>query len=264
MKYAAKHKYPVQRSAFTYCDDQQPSRLDYGKSKYGGPFTTEQVEDVKTFWRVLLVLIVVSSLCLPLLTLFRVLIGHTNCINTIHYTISDPSSFIIYSVPVYELLVYPCLRHRGPRILQSIGVGAAAIIFLSLYGLAAETVQYFTSGATQCLFNPSETCLNIHIPFTAILGLTVLLLIKSSIEFICAQAPYNMRGILICAGITAIIMFTVPGVKLSHFLKEKIAEWDSSRYGIWYYLITLVLGVVSSVLLVCVIRWYKAEREMRL
>ena len=66
LKYAAKHKYPVRRSAFTYCDDQQPSRLDYGKSKYGGPFTTEQVEDVKTFWRVLLVLIVVSSLCLPI------------------------------------------------------------------------------------------------------------------------------------------------------------------------------------------------------
>ena len=49
LKYAAKHKYPVQRSAFTYCENEQPTRLDYGKSKYGGPFTTEQVEDVKTF-----------------------------------------------------------------------------------------------------------------------------------------------------------------------------------------------------------------------
>ena len=43
-----KHKYPVQRSAFTYCENEQPTRLDYGKSKYGGPFTTEQVDDVKT------------------------------------------------------------------------------------------------------------------------------------------------------------------------------------------------------------------------
>ena len=56
LKYAAKHKYPVQRSAFTYCENEQPTRLDYGKSKYGGPFTTEQVEDVKTFWRVLVVI----------------------------------------------------------------------------------------------------------------------------------------------------------------------------------------------------------------
>ena len=45
LKYAIKHKYARQRSAFTYCEDDIPSRLDYGKSKYGGPFTTEQVED---------------------------------------------------------------------------------------------------------------------------------------------------------------------------------------------------------------------------
>ena len=60
LKYAAKHKYPVQRSAFTYCKNEQPTRLDYGKSKYGGPSTTEQVENVKTFWRILLLILVIS------------------------------------------------------------------------------------------------------------------------------------------------------------------------------------------------------------
>ena len=49
LKFAAKHKAPVNRSALTYWEDDIPSRLDLGKSKYGGPFTTEQVEDVKTF-----------------------------------------------------------------------------------------------------------------------------------------------------------------------------------------------------------------------
>ena len=46
LKFAAKHKAPINRSAFTYWEDDIPSRLDLGKSKYGGPFTTEQVEDV--------------------------------------------------------------------------------------------------------------------------------------------------------------------------------------------------------------------------
>ena len=56
IKYAIKHKTPRQRSAFTYTgEDEPPSRIDFGKSKYGGPFTTEQVEDVKTFFRLLLV-----------------------------------------------------------------------------------------------------------------------------------------------------------------------------------------------------------------
>ena len=51
VRYAIKHKHPECRSAFTYCEDEPPSRMDFGKNKYGGPFTTEQVEDVKTFLR---------------------------------------------------------------------------------------------------------------------------------------------------------------------------------------------------------------------
>jgi hypothetical protein len=51
LKYASKTKHPRLRSAFTYCEDGSPSRIDFGKSKYGGPFTTEQVEGVKTFFK---------------------------------------------------------------------------------------------------------------------------------------------------------------------------------------------------------------------
>ena len=56
-KYAFKTKYPQNRSAFTYCEDEVISWIDYGKSKYGGPFTTEQVEDVKTFYKTLPIVI---------------------------------------------------------------------------------------------------------------------------------------------------------------------------------------------------------------
>ncbi len=47
LKFAAKHKAPLNRSALTYWEEDVPSRMDLGKSRYGGPFTTEQVEDVK-------------------------------------------------------------------------------------------------------------------------------------------------------------------------------------------------------------------------
>ena len=56
MNFVRKHKYPLRRSAFTYCDNYIPSRLDFAKERFGGPFTKEQVEDVKTFLRILLVL----------------------------------------------------------------------------------------------------------------------------------------------------------------------------------------------------------------
>ena len=57
VKYAWKHKSPVNRSSLTYWEDKLPSRIDLGKSKYGGPFTTEKVEDVKVFLRISVILV---------------------------------------------------------------------------------------------------------------------------------------------------------------------------------------------------------------
>ena len=51
LNYARKHKYPERRSALTYWEEEYPSRLDLGKEKYGGPFTFEEVEDVKAMYR---------------------------------------------------------------------------------------------------------------------------------------------------------------------------------------------------------------------
>ena len=53
LNYACKTKFPERRSALTYVDEEEPSQLDYGKHKFGGPFTEEEVEDVKTVLRLL-------------------------------------------------------------------------------------------------------------------------------------------------------------------------------------------------------------------
>ena len=39
----------------TYCESGLPGRLDLAKAKYGGPYTHESVENVKTFFRILVV-----------------------------------------------------------------------------------------------------------------------------------------------------------------------------------------------------------------
>ena len=57
LKYSWKHKVPERRSAFTYWEEDIPARIDLGKNKYGGSFTTEEVEDTKTFLRILLLLL---------------------------------------------------------------------------------------------------------------------------------------------------------------------------------------------------------------
>ena len=75
------------KSAFTYCEDDLPSRTDFGKTKYGGPFTTEQMEDVKTFLRLLPFILagsVMAGVILPTLSLWQALRQQ--------YTLSDESN----------------------------------------------------------------------------------------------------------------------------------------------------------------------------
>ena len=51
--FALKHKSPIRRSAFTYCEDELPSRIDFSKRRYGGPYSTDQVENVKVLLNIL-------------------------------------------------------------------------------------------------------------------------------------------------------------------------------------------------------------------
>ena len=57
LKYSYNHKQPERRSALTFWESDIPSRIDLGKHKYGGPFTYEQVESVKTVIRLLLLMV---------------------------------------------------------------------------------------------------------------------------------------------------------------------------------------------------------------
>ena len=111
LNYTRKHSYPERRSALTYNDEEQPKRMDYGKTKFGGPFNEEEVEDVKTILR-LIPLVVTISLCVGALSYSPVKVfkpGGTvnNVINTalkklaISYTTDSEFSDII---PIFSKL----------------------------------------------------------------------------------------------------------------------------------------------------------------
>ena len=274
LKYAAKHKYPVQRSAFAYCENEQPTRLDYGKSKYGGPFTTEQVEDVKTFFRVLVVILVISTSFLQLLTQIESVpdmeqsFGSLRSIPTYSHAIITPTFLTVFTIPLYELLIYPCLRKCRPTILQSAVIGATALIVSSVYGLTAESMRHiFANGTTGCLFaqnvsTASKTGILIAIPFNFMLGFATVVLPKSGIEFVCAQAPYNMKGLLVGLFYTIVTFFIVLGTLLYlAWSNTWFAILGTSTCGTWFYLTTLLLAVLSSALLGLVMRWYKRRER---
>ena len=64
LKYAATAKRPVSRTAFSYDGRPEPSRIDLAKVTHLGRFRDEQVEDVKTFLRIVVFLIsLIGFLC---------------------------------------------------------------------------------------------------------------------------------------------------------------------------------------------------------
>ena len=55
VQFSMRNKEHIFRSAFTY--NEMPSRLDLAKQRYGRPFTTREVEDVKNFCQICVLLL---------------------------------------------------------------------------------------------------------------------------------------------------------------------------------------------------------------
>ena len=193
IKYAINTKRPQQRSAFTYCEDELPSRIDFGKMKYGGPFTTEQVEDVKTVMRIIPFLLIVGALAggfivvdyymdkfIGLVTLKTILITQFNqyvsyskaflskCYLEATYTHASSIYFLVLVV-LNEMLIYP-LCHRCVTKIESlhkviIGVllGIARVVVLMVYNFVSRQnfiMESSTNETIGCLFQASRGVLH--------------------------------------------------------------------------------------------------------
>ena len=227
LKYSWKHKFPENRSAFTYWENDIPPRIDLGKNKYGGPFTTEEVEDTKSFFRILLLLFsllgfhlsghgysIVQQLMMnecPKLWLF-VLVGDPMNLTTI---------VIFTGIPLYQLINARYRQRYIPNIFKRMGLG----LLCCLLKVIIETTLQTTQTTEQCSSQPTLDCYLTHVQvkyngscvnaekgdctpgnsiFLILLvvpqilqGLSFLLVFMSAIEFICAQAPLRLKGLLI-------------------------------------------------------------------
>ena len=286
LKYAAKNKYPRLRSAFTYWEDKPYSRIDLGKSKYGGPFTTEQVEDVKTFFRVLL--LVISSLPLTCLT-FVVLLINMNKVylqfDNNHSSVSCQYNslaeyldffnqnnavqyfsgfFIVIFFPVGRLLFHllKCPLYCVSFYVKFFVGGIFFLIYSLLsFSLEITAIEMSHSQNGTCLFNtpsglPQQQPLNLNVNWLLLpqffLGISIFLMVTSSNQFIAAQAPYALRGFLIglwysFEGISyGLAIGGVIGVTKATEQYFK-TSLQASKCGIWYF------GILSGLvfLIIC-------------
>ena len=294
--FARKHKYPVQCSAFTYSDDEYPSRIDFAKEKYGGPFTSEQVEDVKTFLRILTVLLVLGPvfiLDIPSTAVFTMFAQHftlnrnndvgTNC--TLTWAVLDSGalkylSALLFMI-VYIWLVYSVLRNCIPKIFTRLWiahflfvVGVASMLVIELSG---HIIHYSREkkGAV-CMFNSDvqnspEMELGMHwgvlILPNLLTGIGQLLVMTNAYEFISAQSPHSMTGLFIGIFLAIRGFFQFLGAIILYPFFSIDDFWSNNQLilncGFGYLLSTCSVAILSLILLTVVAKRYKyRERDI--
>ncbi len=249
LKFAAKHKAPLNRSALTYWEKDIPSRIDLGKSRYGGPFTTEQVEDVKTILRLL-------PLCLTLWLLgcsLAILHQHGSIYITVYppdwnFYVSKLLALFTYNswwcgmvwTVFYEFVLYPVIRNRLPSILRRIGIISLFITIFSIVFLILELLQ-----------NNDDALVAIRYMYVAFVlnsvsrGLLTMLLFSNMLELVCAQAPYNMRGFF--GGWMTFVL-------ISFFI---VRDFFPSNITLTIYGVRVGINLLGFILYCLLARWYK-------
>jgi peptide/histidine transporter 3/4 len=295
LNFARKHKYPVQRSAFTYADDEEPTRIDFAKERYGGPFTTEQVEDVKTFLRILLVLLLLGpafALEIPLGPIFYLYTTHVGksipkdeC--SVRLLLQDTAilrSLIVVSVfPIYVWLIYSVLRRCIPKILVRIWTGElllvtgmTAMFLIDLFGHVAQYERKHQSA--MCMFAESKEDVyqnhssNLNLPWAVnlipafLMQAGITLVITTSYEFISAQSPHSMKGLLIgllfaiqgifkFLGAMSIIPFSLKGIWEDSYMQSHLPSITNCGFG--YLLLNCTIALISLVLFTVAAKRYK-------
>ena len=307
LNFARKHKYPLQRSAFTYCDDVMPSRIDFAKHRFGGPFTTEQVEDVKTFLRIVTVLLSLgpiqvlqvpaSPLVFPLFGLhISSVIKHIShdCSST-KILLQSGSLMSMTSViffPLYIWILFSLFRNKMPKMFTRLRVGLVlfllgvfSMFIIDLVGHALHRHNHLATNSSMtaashdsCMFHFTlDSNQTLHYPTldmdssvlilpNVLLGIGKLMFETTTLEFISAQSPHSMKGLLVGVFFAIQGLFQVLGI--TAIIPLSLTQpWAQSvppviSCGFVYLLSICTIGSLGFVLLVVAAKRYKyRERD---
>ena len=206
LKYAMHHKYPESRIAMALYN---PSRLAYGKRKYGGPFTNEEVEDVRTFVQIsalcLTSFLYLSSLYLNGYSLYYIdsndynhtlipnKVTESKCtIFVLHSFTGYNTWWLLVSIPIYELILVPAFDFRIPSMLCRAGFVAVSAVLLSFFATTLIGIEFYS---------PKKYGIDLFwlkIALAIPIGVLKAVYYTACLEFICAQSPYTMRNFFMC------------------------------------------------------------------
>ena len=292
VKFALQHKKPIRRSAFTYCENERPSRLDFAKQRYGGPFTTEQVEDVKVLFNILNVLLSLSPVFFLDLSASSTVIHHISHSLANNNTSSLLITFFlkngvlspllaVFCIPLYLLTVKPLLSKHLPNMFRRMGLSIAIfeVLFIcyfiwdifgnggveNIFGVESTAYSYFVCTENSSHFLLPRSVVPLHYTTWFTLGnilssLAHAILYIAVWEFICCQSPQYMKGLLfgLFYAMKAFCQFLAATVKVVFWLTWKL-QFTDCQSG--YHLLNLIIGLITFVIFTSVAYRYKYRKR---
>ena len=264
-------------------------RLNVAKTMYGGPFTSEHVEDVKTFFRVLAVIAIFSIACsgIP---------ATNNAVATLEPNLRDwpvkkdimtrykelsitYTQFIVVVIVVlvYQTIVRQVCHKCIPKV--SITTNFLISVFFFFAGimilLGMESASYYkqlklNQTVIKCSFQNKTNVLGIEfywITFPQIaIAFSIFLFLLSGIEFICAQAPFNMKGLLLGIGYAVYGLGSLVQSAISLPFLHNHSVWDKAPLtcGIWYFITQGVIVLVGFIVVIAVIKTYRRRTRINM
>ena len=303
LSFTLKHKYPLRRSAFTYCDDYIPSRIDFAKQRYGGPFTTEEVESVKTLSRILVFLMAIGPVFVLQLPasqyIFPLFSFHAGTAASSHFTVSNCSALKVVTrvvetggltalftnilYPFYIWLVFSVLRRKIPKMFIRLGVGVVcsllgvfSMLIIDGVGHSMNTTNQHNGTNTQCMFhvlkynytleyNPLNMHWSVLIPPSLFFGIGPVLTTTTTLEFIAAQSPQSMKGLLV--GVFFAIQGFIKLIGIIAILPDSLTQpWPLTLPStisccFVYLFFILLMGLLGFALFVVTAKKYKYRKR---
>ena len=295
LKFAWKNKYPRLRSAYSYWNTGFCARIDLAKSEYGGPFSAADVEDTKAFWRILSLMSFASFFASIIVytseDIYKMKYYYKNGPNTeenntkgflLSLFIENLAVVVIFfailflslkSTPFSRLKVYI----NNISMLSRVVIGMVLfLIAIGGYGII-EFLGYYSNNNSDSLNHTCTVDMN-NVPNVSFIldykwtlipefffSISEYILMITSAEFLCAQSPSSMKGLLFgllfgFIGVSAVINY-------AWLLPFKLAIKNSpvsSRIGCGsvYFFSILVILTVTSACFACSCKLYRRRERI--
>lgn len=224
-KFVLKHdSFVGYREAMTYTYDDRLYRSDFARRAYGGPFDSDEVEDVMTFWKILVFIFslglggvflndavsdfnnmpacinfTATDYFVQVTLTFRLFVNHLHLPGsrhflllpecTVRHTISQlvyPLTFTVF-IPFYEIFVYPFFRKYIPPMKVRVAAGMICMLLAAIGIFVIDAIGHSVDVSVCMMYFSKyhpDTLKHLDISMAYVIPLVILMALGEMLAFI--------------------------------------------------------------------------------